>query len=358
MLAIAAILIPMMAAVFVPAWLVASRRGEAFFRFFWRMTPRDRERRYLSELLLEREASTEVRSFGLAAYLRRRYDGLYDGRMLELRAVARRQIAYSLAANLGIGVALVATLLLLAWLTLGGHVTLSQAGIAVAGVAVVGARLTQAGFAAGSLSEAGLYLQDYRAFLELLPRAPEGRPTGPAPIGFRRLDVEEVSFTYPSGELPALTQVSLGIEAGEIVALVGENGSGKTTLAKLLAGLYRPASGVIRWDGVDLSTIDPDELRRSIAVIFQDFIRYHLPARENIGLGRVDAIDDLDAIKDAARHAGADAFLEMLPNGYDTMLGPEFIGGTDLSIGQWQRMALASRRRAPRAPARGRHDHR
>ncbi len=341
LLAIAPILIPMMAAVFVPAWLVASRRGEAFFRFFWRMTPRDRERRYLSELLLEREAATELRSFGLAAYLRRRYDGLYDERMTELRAVARRQIAYSLAANLGIGVALVATLLLLAWLTLGGHVTLSQAGIAVAGVAVVGARLTQAGFAAGSLSEAGLYLQDYRAFLELLPKALEGRPTGPAPIEFRRLDVEEVSFTYPSGERPALTEISLAIEAGEIVALVGENGSGKTTLAKLLAGLYRPASGVIRWDGVDFSTIDPDELRRSIAVIFQDFIRYHLPARDNIGLGRVDAIDDLDAIKDAARHAGADAFLQTLPNGYDTMLGPEFIGGTDLSIGQWQRMALA-----------------
>ena len=91
----------------------------------------------------------------------------------------------------------------------------------------------------------------------------------------------------------------------------------------------------------DMSTIDPNELRRSIAVIFQDFIRYHLPARDNIGLGRLDAIDDLDAIRDAARHAGADAFLEALPSGYQTMLGPEFIGGTDLSIGQWQRMALA-----------------
>jgi hypothetical protein len=86
----------------------------------------------------------------------------------------------------------------------------------------------------------------------------------------------------------------------------------------------------------DMSTIDPDELRRSIAVIFQDFIRYHLPARDNIGLGRLDAIDDLDAIRDAARHASADAFLETLPSGYQTMLGPEFIGGTDLSIGQWQ----------------------
>jgi ATP-binding cassette subfamily B protein len=341
LLAIAPILIPMMAAVFVPAWLVASRRGEAFFRFFWRMTPRDRERRYLSELLLEREAATEVRSFGLAAYLRRRYDRLYDERIAELRSVARRHIAFSFFANIGIGLALVGTLLLVAWLTLGGHVTLSQAGIAVAGVAVVGARLTQAGFAAGTLSEAGLYLEDYQAFLDLLPEPIEALPGGRAPGGFRRLDVEGVSFTYPSGDRPALSNVSLAIRAGEIVALVGENGSGKTTLAKLLAGLYRPAHGVIRWDGLDLSTIDPDELRRSIAVIFQDFIRYHLPARDNIGLGRVDAIDDLGAIKDAARHAGADTFIEALTRGYDTMLGPEFIGGTDLSIGQWQQMALA-----------------
>jgi ATP-binding cassette, subfamily B, bacterial len=341
LVAIEPVLIPMIAVVFLPAWLVASRRGEHFFRFFWRMTPKDRERGYLASVLTERDTAKEVRAFGLAAHLHDRYSRLYEERIRELRDVARKHLRFSLLANLAIGAVLVATLLLVAWLTLRGSITLSQAGIAVAAVAIVGARLTEAGYAAGTLSEAALYLEDYRTFLELLPRAKAERPSDPAPSSFRRLEVDGLTFTYPSGAEPALRDVSLSIAAGEVVALVGENGSGKTTLAKMLAGLYRPDRGSIRWDGVDVATVDPDELRRSIALIFQDFIQYHLPARDNVGLGRPEAADDLDAIREAAEHAGADPILSKLPQGYETMLGPEFIGGTDLSVGEWQRVALA-----------------
>jgi ATP-binding cassette subfamily B protein len=305
------------------------------------MTPRDRERRYLAEVLSGRDEAKEVRAFGLAGYLRKRYDRLYEDRIRELRQVARRHLVFSFAANLGISVVLLVTLLLISWLTLRHDVTLAQAGIAVAGVAIVGARLTQAGYSAGSLSEAGLYMDDFNAFLDLLPSVAAKRPTAPAPRGFERLTVDGVSFTYPSGDEPALRDVHLEIRRGEVVALVGENGSGKTTLAKLLAGLYSPTKGTIGWDGVDISTVDPDDLRRSVAVIFQDFIRYHLPARDNIGLGRPDAAEDLDAIRTAAEHADADRFLSTLPTGYETVLGPQFIGGTDLSVGQWQRVALA-----------------
>lgn len=339
--AIEPLLIPMIALVFLPAWLVASRRSESFWRFFWRMTPRDRERRYLAEVLSGRDEAKEVRAFGLAGYLRTRYDRLYEERIRELRQVARRHLAFSFAANLGISIVLLVTLLLISWLTLRHDVTLSQAGIAVAGVAIVGARLTQAGYSAGSLSEAGLYMDDYNAFLDLLPKVAGRRPTAAAPRGFERLTVDGVSFTYPSGDEPALRNVHLEIRRGEVVALVGENGSGKTTLAKLLAGLYSPTEGTIAWDGVDISTVDPDDLRRSVAVIFQDFIRYHLPARDNVGLGRSEAAEDLDAIRRAAEHADADGFLSTLPSGYETVLGPQFIGGTDLSVGQWQRVALA-----------------
>lgn len=339
--AIEPILIPLIAVVLLPAWLVASRRSEAFYRFFWRMTPRDRERRYLASTLTGRDEAKEVRAFGLASYLRSRYERLYDERITELRDVSRRQLAFSLWASLAIGGVLAATLLLIAWFTLMERITLPEAGIAVAGVAVVGARLTSAGFAAGALSEAGLYLDDYRAFLGLLPGASPGHPTAPAPPGFERLEVHRVGFTYPSGDVPALRAVSMEVHRGEVVALVGENGSGKTTLAKLLAGLYRPQTGSIRWDDVDIGSVDPDDLRRSVAVIFQDFIRYHLPARDNVALGRPEAADDLEGIREAARQADADRFLEALPHGYETMLGPEFFGGTDLSVGQWQRVALA-----------------
>src|SRR4029453_7513128 len=131
------------------------------------------------------------------------------------------------------------------------------------------------------------------------------------------------------------------IRRGEVIALVGENGSGKTTLAKMLAGLYRPEEGRIRWDDVALAEVDADELRRSVAVIFQDFERYLLPARENVGLGRHERVEAFDNIVEAPRRADADDFLASLPEGYETMLGREFAGGYDLSIGQWQRVAFA-----------------
>ncbi|HEY9350732.1 MAG TPA: ABC transporter ATP-binding protein [Acidothermales bacterium] len=341
LIAIEPVVIPLVLLVFLPAWLAASRRGDAFFRFFWHMTPRDRERNYVAGLLTDRDAAKEVRAFGLAPHLMRRHDQLYDERLTELRSVARRQLWYSLIANFGIGVVLAATLLLVVWLALRGGVPLSSAGIAIAGVAIVGQRLASAGYAAGALAEAARYVDDYLAFVALLPSIEQASEEAQAaPMGFHQLDVDGVSFTYPTGTQPVLHEVSLTVHAGEVVALVGENGSGKTTLAKLLAGLYEPQTGTIRWDGADVRDIDADGLRRSVAVIFQDFVRFHLRARDNIGLGRVEAADDLAAIRAAAVHADADEFLAALAQGYETVLGPEFVGGTDLSIGQWQRVAL------------------
>ena len=341
LLVIQPILIPLLMVVFFPAWAVASRRGEAFYHFYWRMTPTDRERQYLAGLLVDRDAAKEIIGFGLAHRLRRRYSTLYERRISGLRSVARQQLLFSLLANAGMGLMLLAVLVLVAWLTLSGRVGIAEAGVAVAGVAVAGGGLARAGYAAGALSESSRYVDDYLTFGELLPQVRHARAGGPAPAGFSRIAAETVSFRYPTADQPALRRIDLHIDAGEVVALVGENGSGKTTLAKLLAGLYAPDSGRIAWDGADLAGVDPDQLRQRVAVIFQDFVRYHLPARDNIGLGRPDAADDLDAIREAARFAGVDETLARLPAGYDTLLGPEFEGGTDLSVGQWQRVALA-----------------
>ena len=224
---------------------------------------------------------------------------------------------------------LAATLLLMAWLTLRGSVSIASAGIAVAGIALVGGQLASAGWSVGALTESARYVDDYLAFTDLLPEVERQRPTGAAPDGFDRLTVRDVTFTYPTGDDPALRGVSLEVVAGEVVALVGENGSGKTTLAKLLAGLYQPERGTISWDGVDVSTVDPDELRRQIAVIFQDFERFHLTVRENIGLGRVEAVEDLDAVRAAAGTPGPTSSPSELTDGYETMLGPEFAGPID-----------------------------
>jgi ATP-binding cassette subfamily B protein len=193
-----------------------------------------------------------------------------------------------------------------------------------------------------ALFESSLFLEDLHRFLARAPAEPE--PSGDG-AGLRRsfeeLVVDDVHFRYPESEGEALRGVSLRIRAGEVVALVGENGSGKTTLAKLLSALFTPTGGRILWDGEDVRSLDRRALRRQIGVIFQDFVRYQLTARENIGFGRAEAVDDVEAIAEAARQAGADHYLEGLPEGYETMLGKEFTGGYDLSIGQWQRIALA-----------------
>jgi ATP-binding cassette subfamily B protein len=192
--------------------------------------------------------------------------------------------------------------------------------------------------------EAAPLVTDINEFLRLEPTRRAERATGAVPDGFTSIAADHVSFTYPGSTELALRDVSVRLNAGEVVALVGENGSGKTTLAKLLSSLYQPVQGRVLWNGEDTAAMDPDRFRRSVAVLFQDFIRYALPARDNVAFGDITREEDEDAdsaVRAAAAQAGADVFLAGLPKGYDTILGPEFEDGQDLSIGQWQRVALA-----------------
>jgi ATP-binding cassette subfamily B protein len=335
------LLLPLVLLGYVPLWIVSTRNSRDFYRVMFGMTPNERQRGYLFDVLTGRSAAKEVRAFDLADFLRRRYDRLYDEWMDEVRRLARRRTARSLLGAVSSSAVIAASVAALAYLYVSGRMSLAATGTAVFGLYQLGDRLRGLQFSAVSLYEATLFIRDYSSFLLLKPGVEGVSPGRPAPAGFRRLTVEEVSFTYPDSRRPALDGVSLEINAGEVVALVGENGSGKTTLAKLVAGLYRPQQGRVRWDGADVADFDPEELRRAITVIFQDFERYLLPARENVGLGRHEWIDDLAAITAAARRAGAHGFLSRLPEAYETMLGREFSGGYDLSIGQWQRVALA-----------------
>jgi ATP-binding cassette subfamily B protein len=188
-----------------------------------------------------------------------------------------------------------------------------------------------------------MFIDDFLAFTEQAPRAQPCplRSPEPDPGSFGPIEAQGVTFSYPGSERIALRGVSLRIEPGEVVALVGANGSGKTTLAKLLAGLYLPSEGRICWDGRDTRDMDRRELLAHTAVVFQDFIQYALSAGDNIALGRHERARDTAAIVQAAERAGADNDIAGLPEGYQTLLGPAFIDGTDLSAGQWQRVALA-----------------
>ena len=335
------LLVPFIVVGYVPLWIMASLNTRDLYRFTHEMTPNERQRHYLQNVLMGRNPAKEVRAFNLAGFLRGRYDRLYDERIAELRSLARRRTGRSLIGSLASSGVTVATIATLSYLYVSDRMSLAATGAAVFGLYQLAGQLRGLHMSATSLYEATLFIRDYSSFLALEP-AVDGAAAGrPAPSGFERLTADGISFTYPESERPAVDRVSLEIRRGEVVALVGENGSGKTTLAKMLAGLYRPVSGRILWDDTDLGDVDADELRRSVAVIFQDFEKYLLPARENVGLGRNERIEEVDSIVAAARRADADDFLSTLPEGYETMLGREFAGGYDLSVGQWQRVALA-----------------
>jgi ATP-binding cassette, subfamily B, bacterial len=330
----------------VPLMLATLYNSGKSYQFEYGMTPNGRERAYLMELLTGRESAKEIRAFGSQRILRKRYDALTEDRIGRLKRFLKQRLGVSMVGTLGTALGTALALASLALLLVDGRITVADAITAGAAMQVLATRIAAITGSLGILVESGMFLDDYSRFLRLAPeRAVLDLP--PA-SGSKRTDarpasiaVEDVSFVYPNTDRRVLDGVSLRIEPGEVVALVGENGSGKTTLVKLICQLYRAQQGRVLWDGVDVSSMSPEELRDNMTVIFQDYVQYHLTARDNIALGRVERPAETEDIAAAARQAGADRFLESLPNGYDTRLGRQFYGGHELSIGQWQRIALA-----------------
>lgn len=328
----------------LPVWAMTLRAGQALYRFGFEQTERDRRRTYLQLLLTQRDAAKEVRGYGLAGHLRARYHELYGQRIDDLRLLIRRRTRQGAFGSLATSLLSGGTVGLLVWLVASHRLSLAAAGAAAGGLLLLGNQLQGLVSGAGALYESALFIQDFTSFLEIdTERPPEHLETDPSEIidDFMVLSAENVSFRYPSREVPALDQVSVRLERGQVVAVVGENGSGKSTLAKVLSGLYVPSDGTVRWDATDVRQIGTERVCARTAVLFQDFVHYQMTAADNITMGRWRNASDLEAARAAAQRAGADDFLRDLPNGYDTQLGPEFFGGVDLSGGQWQRMALA-----------------
>jgi ATP-binding cassette subfamily B protein len=335
------ILVVLILIAFLPIWFTAVRGSRAFYRFSFGMTANDRRRAYLRNTLTNRDAAKEVIAFGLGSLFHDMWTRLYADRIAELRKLVVDRVKLALASSAITSLVVLGPVALVTYLVAIGLMSVPQALAGVIGLILLRPALAGIIFSAVQLYESSLFLEDYAVFLRLKPRVEPKPVVAPMPAPFERLVVDSVTFTYPTGSEPALCDVSLDIKRGEVVALVGENGSGKTTLAKLLCGLYLPQKGQILWDGRDVATMDPTELRRSIAIIFQDFVQYVLAAADNVGVGREDRFGDRAGIQQAAVQAGAHPFLSALPDGYDTLLGPEFEGGKALSVGQWQRVALA-----------------
>ena len=342
LLTIAPLLVPLLILGYLPVWYATTSNSAALVEFSFGQTANDRARQAIQRVITGRSSAAEVRAFGLTSMLRARWDRSFDERLAEARAVASSRVRRSSLASVATSLLTAGVYVLLLWMLASDRIDVAGAATAALAVQQIGSRLTGLTSGMGSIYESAQFLGDTLEFFDRVA-ADAARSGGgaPAPAGFERINVEDVRFNYPGTDRLALDGVDLEIGAGEIVALVGENGSGKTTLAKILAGLYAPTGGVVRWDGVDLSTVDPATLREQVAVTFQDFVKYPLTGWENIGVGRVAALEDRERARSAAEHAGASDYLDGLARGFDTLLSKEFDEGEDLSVGQWQRLALA-----------------
>ena len=335
-------LILLLVVALVPAFLGEAHFNAKSYSVAYSWTPERRELDYLRQLGASVETAKEVKLFGLSGFLTERYRTLADGFYRANRALAVRRASWG-AALAAVGSA--GYYLAYGWIAfeaVRGRFTLGDLTFLAGSFGRLRGLLE--GLLAGFSSLAGqaLYVDDLFAYFAIRPRiaSPDAPVPFPAPIreGFR---FENVGFRYPGSDRWAVRGLTFDLKAGESLALVGENGAGKTTVVKLLARLYDPDEGRILLDGVDLKAYDLDTLRANIGVIFQDFVRYHLSAADNIAVGRIGDREDRPRIEDAAGRSLADAVVAKLPQGYDQVVGRRFREGVDLSGGEWQKIGLA-----------------
>ncbi|HTC87538.1 MAG TPA: ABC transporter ATP-binding protein, partial [Bryobacteraceae bacterium] len=325
----------------VPAFLGETRFAMLAYSMLYRWTPERRELDYLRMLGASNQSAKEVKIFGLGQHLADRSRTLFDKFYEENKALAIKRAITGSLLNLLPTAGYYGAYVLILIRTMAGAMTVGSLTF-VAGAFARSRSLIETLFSSlNNIAEQALYIKDLFDFFETEPSIVSVPNALPAPRPIRSgFEFRDVSFAYAGSERQVLRRVSFRFDAGERIALIGENGAGKTTLVKLLARLYEPTSGAIFLDGVDLREYDVDSLRGEIGVIFQDYMRYDMLVRENIGFGRIEELADQARVESAARKSLADPMIGQFKHGYQQMLGRRFENGVDLSAGQWQKVAL------------------
>jgi ATP-binding cassette subfamily B protein len=326
----------------VPAFL-----GESHFAFLeyaknFRQTPIRRHLDYLRILGGSKEAAKELKLFGLSNFLTERFTELSNGIYRENVELSGRRLRIGALLTVLGTLGYYTAYAWVVWRTVKGELSIGTLYFLAGAILQASNNIQQIFSTVSSIADQALFLTDLLAFFAMEPTIrskPDALPA-PRPV-VRGFEFRDVSFSYPGSTRLVLDHLSFTLRPGERVALIGENGEGKTTVVKLLTRLYDPTDGQILLDGVDLREYNLEDLYREIGVIFQDFMRYEMTARENVGVGRIEDVHDTERIVAAARKSLADEVIAKLPGGYEQMLGRRFHQGVDISGGEWQRLALA-----------------
>lgn len=321
--------------------------GESHFAFLGysqniRQTPVRRQLDYLRVLGASKESAKELKLFGLSSFVTEEYARLSNQIYEQNVRLARRRLWAGALLSLLSTSGYYGAYAYVIYRTVIGDLTWGTLTFLAGALAGASNNIQTIFSTFSSIADQSLFLTDLVEFFAVRPRLTSKPGALPAPRPIRDgFTFENVSFSYPGTKRLILDRLNLRIEPGERIALIGENGQGKTTIVKLLTRLYDPTDGRILLDEVDLRDYNIEDVQSEIGVIFQDFMRYEMTARQNIAVGRIDASDHDGSIERAARKSLADAVIERLPNGYDQLLGRRFEGGVDLSGGEWQKIALA-----------------
>jgi ATP-binding cassette subfamily B protein len=326
----------------LPAFL-----GESHFAFLayaknFRQTPVRRQMDYLRQVGGSKEAAKELKLFRLSDYLTNRFTALSQTIYEENVSLNRRRLFWGGLLSILGQCGYYAAYAYCIYRTIQGYYSIGDLTLITTAIMQAMGNIQQAFSTASGVADQALFLTDLIAFFDMKPLVQSKRNALPAPRPITRgFEFRNVSFNYPGSGRPVLRQFNFTLTPGERVALIGENGEGKTTVVKLITRLYDPTEGQILLDGIDLREYDLASLHAEIGVIFQDFMRYEMTARENIAVGRIEVPHKFDDIDFAARKSLANDVIAKLPRSYEQMLGRRFEGGVDLSGGEWQKLALA-----------------
>lgn len=335
-------LMVLLIAAVIPAFLGETHFTTLAYSVLYRRTPERRQLDYLRLLGASAQSAKEVKIFGLGSYLANRYHRLSEEIYDENKGLAIRR------AIVGSGLNLISTggyygaYVVVLVRTLAGAISIGTFTFLTGAFSRSRTYIERILSSFNDISEQAMFLTDLFDFFKMEPGIQSLHSALPAPRPIRTgFDFRNVSFAYPGSDRFVVRNINFQLHPAEKVALIGENGAGKTTLVKLLARLYDPTEGQILLDGIDLREYDVDDLRREIGVIFQDYMRYDMLVRENIGFGKIEAFAEEERIESAARKSLAYKVIDRLPNRFEHMLGRRFEGGADLSGGEWQKFALA-----------------